>query len=167
MQIARVLPATVILLLLCPEPGMADSLLPLTGSEAMAWAEYSGMLAIGWGVGVTGWLVTGHQAVSCLFVDMPHAWKLRQKKVLTSSLPIYKYLIGGGLLLLLGGLLVDQLWGIWTRAFDIGVMLGGLLGVAYSFTNVRGLKNKIDFLEANQRFLNEEKVNLFTEQEGS
>jgi hypothetical protein len=52
---------------------MAQSLESFLMPDVMAWAEYFGVLAIGWGVGVTGWLTTGHQAVSCLFVDVPRA----------------------------------------------------------------------------------------------
>jgi hypothetical protein len=129
----------------------------------LQWGEYAGMLAVGWGVGVTGWLVTGHQAVSCLFVDMPRAWKLWRKRVLTSSLPIYKYLIGGGLLLVLGTLLVDQLSGMWTHAFDVGVLAGIVVGAGRSFVTARKYRSQIDFLEANQRFLNEKEVSVFTE----
>lgn len=142
---------------------MAQSLESFLGPGAMAWAEYFGILAIGWGVGVTGWLTTGHQAVSCLFVDMPRAWKLWQKKVLTSSLPVYKYLAGGGLLLVLGTLLVNQLWGIWTQAFDVGIMTGVVVGAGHSFVNAREFGGQIDFLEANERFLNKGKVSLFPE----
>lgn len=164
-QIVRNLSAVLILFLFFPEPAQAQSLAPFLDSGAIAWTEYFGMLAIGWGVGVTGWLVTGHQAVSCLFVEMPRAWKLWRRKILTNSLPIYKYLIGGGLLLLLGTVLVNQLWGVWTQAFDVGIVAGMVVGVANSFLNAQELGNQIDFLEANQRFLNEKEVTLFTEYE--
>jgi hypothetical protein len=164
-QIARIWPATLILFLFFPEMARAQPLAPFIDSGAIAWGESFGVFAIGWGVGVTGWLVTGHQAVSCLFVDVPRAWKLWQKKILTSGLPIYKYLIGGGLLLLLGTVLVDQLWGIWTQAFDVGMVAGVVVGVWFSFMKAREFRNEIDFLEANQRFLNENKVSLFTEYE--
>lgn len=163
-QIARILPAALILLLV-PESARAQSLVPFIDSGAIAWGEYFGVLATGWGVGVTVWLVTGHQAVSCWFVDMPRAWKLWQKEILTSSLPIYKYLVGGGLLLLLGTFLLNQLWGIWTQAFDVGVMAGVVVGAAHSFMNAQEVGSQIDFLEANQRFLNEKEVSLFTEYE--
>jgi hypothetical protein len=96
---------------------------------------------------------------------MPRAWKLWQKGILTSRLPIYKYLLGGGLLLVLGIVLVDQLWGVWTKAFDVGVIAGVVVGAWFSFVNARKFRNQIDFLEANQRFLNENKVPLFTESE--
>lgn len=165
LQLVRNLSAALILFLIFPESAQAQSLAPFLDSSAIAWAEYGGMLAIGWGVGVTGWLVTGHQAVSCLFVEMPRAWKLWQRKILTNSFPIYKYLIGGGLLLLLGTLLVNQLWGVWTQAFDVGIVAGTAVGAAHSFLNAQESGNPIDFLEANQRFLNEKEVTLFTEYE--
>jgi hypothetical protein len=142
---------------------MAQSLESFLMPDVMAWAEYFGVLAIGWGVGVTGWLTTGHQAVSCLFVNMPRAWKLWQKKMLTSSLPVFKYLAGGGLMLLLGTLLFAQLWGIWTQAFDVGMMTGLVVGVGHSFANAREFGGQIDFLEANERFLNKNNVSLFPE----
>lgn len=167
MQTARIVLATLVLLLLFPESAGAQSLAPGVKSEIMEWGEYFGMFAIGWGVGVTGWLVTGHQAVSCLVVDIPRAWKLWQKEVLTSSLPIYKYLLGTGLLLLLGTLLVTQLWGIWTQAFDVGVVAGVVVGAGRSFRNPQGHRSQIDFLEANQRFLDENKISLFTKVEKS
>lgn len=161
LQGPQLLSPTLLFLLLVPQSAMAQSLESFLRPGVVAWAEYFGVLAIGWGVGVTGWLTTGHQAVSCLFVDMPRAWKLWQKKVLTSSLPVFKYLAGGGLLLLLGTLLFDQLWGLWTRAFDVGIMTGLVVGVGHSFANAREFGGQIDFLEANERFLNKNKVSLF------
>jgi hypothetical protein len=62
-----------LLLFLVPQSAVAQSLESFLRPDVMAWAEYFGVLAIGWGVGVTGWLTTGHQAVSCLFVDVPRA----------------------------------------------------------------------------------------------
>lgn len=152
-----------LMLLVLPPSAMAQASVPGLESGMLEWGEYAGMLAVGWGAGVTGWLVTGHQAVSCLFVDMPRAWKLWRKRVLTSSLPIYKYLIGGALLLVLGTFLMDQLSGVWTHAFDVGVLAGVVVGAVHSFATARKYRNQIDFLEANQRFLNEGEVSLFTE----
>lgn len=166
MRLVRFLAVTTALTLLFAPSAAAQTDLSIRGSEVLSWGEYFGMLAIGWGVGVTGWLVTGHQAMSCLFADMPRAWKLWQKKVLTSSLPIYKYLIGGGLLLLLGTILIHQLWGFWTQAFDVGLLAGVVVGAGHSFVTVREQGSQIDFLEANQRFLNEKKVPLFTDYDG-
>lgn len=165
MRLARCLSATVLLLFFV-HPASAQTEIPLNSSEVLVWAEYFGILAIGWGVGVTGWLVTGHQAMTCLFVDMPRAWKLWRNDVLTSSLPIYKYLLGGGFLLTLGTVLIHQLWGIWTQPFDVGLLAGVVVGAGHSFVTGRQEGSQIDFLEANQRFLNEKKVPLFTEYDG-
>lgn len=154
-----------LVVLVLPQPAMGQATGFGVETGMLEWGEYAGMLAIGWGVGVTGWLVTGHQAVSCLFIDMPRAWTLWRKRILTSSLPIYKYLIGGGLLLMLGTVLVDQLSGMWTHAFDVGVLAGVVVGAGHSFVASRRYRSQIDFLEANQRFLNEKKVSLFTEYE--
>ncbi|MFB6098562.1 MAG: hypothetical protein ABEK84_05515, partial [Salinibacter sp.] len=111
------------------------------------------------------WLVTGHQAMSCLSVDMPRAWRLWRKNVLTSRVPVYKYLLGGSLLIVLGVVLVEQLWGFWEDAFDVGLLAGIVVGAGHSLIKTREEGNQIDFLEANQRFLNEKRVRLFTEYE--
>ncbi|PSQ95641.1 MAG: hypothetical protein BRD51_05385 [Bacteroidetes bacterium SW_11_64_17] len=83
--------------------------------------------------------------------------------MLMSSLPVFKYLAGGGIMLLLGTLLFAQLWGIWTQAFDVGMMTGLVVGVGHSFANAREFGGQIDFLEANERFLNKNNVSLFPE----
>ena len=157
--------ATVFFLLFIVQTATAQTGLPVKEIEILRMFQFFGVFCIGWGVGVTGWLVTGHQAMACLFVDMPRAWKLWQKNVLTSSLPIYKYLIGGGLLLVLGTVLVDQLWGLWFQAFDAGIMAGFVVGAGHSLVNLHEMGSQIDFLEANQRYLNKQRVSLFTEYE--
>jgi len=125
--------------------------------------EALGILAIGWGMGVTGWLVSGHQAVACFLVKLPRAWMLRRRNVLTSAVPILKYIFAGGLLLGLGGLLAHQVWGLWTQAYDIGLLLGAGTGLVHSVVRMRTLDRPIDFLEANQRYVNEEETPLFSE----
>lgn len=167
MHFARLVPTTLVVGLLFVRSATAQTGLPVGVEGLLMWGEYFGMLAIGWGMGVTGWLVSGHQAMVCLFVKMPRAWKLWKKKALTSSLPIYKYLLGGGLLLMLGTILFNQIWGVWSQAYDVGLLTGVIIGAGHSFVNSRKFSNQIDFLEANQRFLNEKKVALFTEYDGS
>lgn len=125
--------------------------------------EYVGILAIGWGVGVVAWLVTGHQAMECFFRRMPRAWTLWRKEVLTSSLPALKYLLGGGLLLAVGAELAKQLWGLWMEAYDVGLLTGGIVGVIFSLSETEKRSSQIDFLEANQRYVNEGKVSIFTQ----
>lgn len=163
MRLARLLPATTFVVLLLAQSAAAQTGVSVSELEILNWFEYGGVLAIGWSAGVTSWLVTGHQAMWCLFVNMPRAWKLLRKNVLTSSLPIYKYLLGGSLLLMLGAILVDQVWGIWTQAFDVGLLAGIVVGAGHSFLNMRHVGNQVDFLEANQRYLNEDQVALFTD----
>jgi hypothetical protein len=163
MRLARLLSATTFLIFLSARSAAAQTGVSAGEMEILNWFEYGGMLAIGWGAGVTSWLVTGHQAMSCLFVNMPWAWKLLRKNVLTSSLPIFKYLFGGGLLLVLGAILVDQVWGIWTQAFDVGLLAGIVVGAGHSFLNMRRVGNRVDFLDANQRYLNEDQVPFFTD----
>lgn len=167
MHLARLIPITLVLGLLAVRSAAAQTGLSIHVEEFLTWGEYFGMVAIGWGTGVTGWLVSGHQAMLRLFVDMPRAWKLWQKNALTTSLPIYKYLLGGGLLLMLGTILLNQLWGFWTQPFDVGLLTGVIVGAGHSFVNAQRPANQIDFLEANQRYLNEKKVALFTEYDGS
>lgn len=165
MRFARLRSIVVCVLLLSVRSAAAQQGLAVEEAEVLRMLREVGVFCIGWGVGVTGWLVTGHWAMDCLFVNMPRAWKLRKKNVLNSSLPIYKYLIGGGLLLVLGTVLVDQLWGLWVQAFDLGIGAGLIMGAVYSFMNLQKMGNQLNFLEANQRYLNEKKVSLFTEYE--
>ena len=167
MRLARLFPAPAFPALILPRLAVAQSVFPVRVGEVLMWSEYVGMLAVGWGVGVTVWLVSGRPAITCLFVDLPRAWKLRREHVLTSSLPICKYLLGGALLLMLGAILVDQLWGFWTPAFNIGLLTGVIVGAGHSVVNVRKLGGPVDFLEANQRYLNENEVPLFTEYDGA
>lgn len=164
MRLARLISTTVLALLLAVQSAFAQQGLSGGKTELLSLLEVFGVFCIGWGGGVTGWLVTGHQAVTCLFLDMPRAWKLWTKDVLTSSLPVYKYLVAGGTLLVLGAVLVEQLWGVWVQAFDFGLIAGFFMGAGHSFMNLRA-GNQIDFLEANQRYLNEKEVTVFTEYE--
>jgi hypothetical protein len=125
--------------------------------------ESLGILAIGWGVGVTGWLITGHQALSCFLGEMPRSWVLWRRDVLTNILPVLKYLIAGVLFVVFGSILVHQLWGLWTGAYDVGLLTGGITGIIHFLSRTWDIHSLIDFLEANQRYVNEEKVSLFTE----
>lgn len=161
MRTTRFVSGAILLFLLFVPSAAAQEGLQVEKTELLAWLEYFGMLAIGLGCGLLAWLVTGHQAMTCIFGRMSRAWSLWQKRVLTSSLPIYKYLVGGILLAGLGVVLALQLWEIWTEAFDIGLLVGGGLGVLHSLTRIRHSGSQIDFLEANQRYLNERKVTLF------
>lgn len=167
MRLAKLFPAPAFAALIVPRLAVAQSVFSVRVGDLLVWSEYFGMLAIGWGVGVTVWLVSGQPAVSCLFVDLPRAWTLRRKNCLTSSLPIYKYLLAGALLLVLGAILIDQLWGFWTPAFNVGLLTGVIVGAGHSVMNIRTLGSPIDFLEANQRYLNENEVPLFTEYDGA
>lgn len=143
---------------------MMEGWLGAMSSRFVARLEYAGYLAIGWGTGVTGWLVTGHLATSCLFGKVPRAWTLWQEEVLASRLPILKYLAAGVLLFGLGAVLGYHLWELATEAFDIGLLVGAAFGAVYSGQKVRQLGNEIDFLEANQRYLNKGKVSLFSDE---
>lgn len=163
MRLIRLVPITTLILLSSARSAAAQTGVPVRSTEILMWAEHAGILAIGWGVGVTAWLITGHPAMRCLFVNVSRAWRLRRKNALTSSLPVFKYLLAGGLLLALGAILAHQLWGIWIRPFDIGLLAGGIVGLGHSFVKIRRPGSKIDFLEANQRYLNEDKVVFFTE----
>ena len=167
MRLAKLFPAPAFAVLISPRLAVAQSVFPVRVGEVLMWSEYLGMVAIGWGVGVAVWLVSGQPAITCLFVDLPRAWKLRREHVLTSSLPIYKYLLGGALLLVLGAILVDQLWGFWTSAFTVGLLAGVIVGAGHSVVNVQKRGGPVDFLEANQRYLNEDEVPLFTEYDGA
>lgn len=160
---ARAYTASFVVLLLCVRMAAAQSGSLMAGEDFAFWLRYSGVLAIGWSVGVASWLVTGHQSVSCFFSDVPRAWRLWRKGVLTSILPVLKYVVGGALLLGLGVVLVMNLWGLWVQAFSVGLSAGLGGGAAHSLVSVRELRTQMDFLEANQRYLNERRVSVFTE----
>ena len=123
----------------------------------------SGTFAVGWGTGVVGWLASGHQAAVCFFVKVRWAWLLRRRNVLTSGLPVLKYAIAGSVLLGLGGVLGAEIWGLWNEAYDTGLVAGALTGALHSGWTVRWTGSPIDFLEANQRFVNEDRTALFTQ----
>lgn len=163
MHPGRLLLSPAYTVLLLPRLAVAQSIFPIRTGEILLWSEYFGMAAIGWGTGVTAWLITGHKATECLFVNVPRAWRLRRKNFLTSSLPVYKYLVGGGFFLVIGAVLVNLLWGSWTHAFDVGLFTGVVTGAGNSFVNARMVGSKVDFLEANQRYLNENQVTLFSD----
>lgn len=134
------------------------------GSWALAPLEQVGYFSLGWGTGVTGWLVTGHWGTSYLSRRLPWAWKLWRKNVLVSLVPVFKYLVAGVLLLGLGAALGYFLWGIFTAGFDIGLAAGAIFGLLYTARKDRGLGDQINLLEANQRYLNKEQTPLFQEE---
>ncbi|MFB6098561.1 MAG: hypothetical protein ABEK84_05510, partial [Salinibacter sp.] len=55
MHTERVLPLTLGIFLLVP-PAVAQSRLPVEWAELLPWLRDLGILAVGWGTGVTGWL---------------------------------------------------------------------------------------------------------------
>lgn len=132
-------------------------------AETVARLEQAGHLAIGWGTGVMGWLLTGHLATSFLLKKAPATRRLWQKDVLVNSLPIFKYVTAGILFLGLGIFLGYQLWGLFIQAFDIGFLVGAICGLLFSLRTVYySGPDRIDLLEANHRYLNERKVPLFS-----
>ena len=68
---------------------------------------------------------------------------------------------------MLGAILVNQLWGFWTPAFNIGLLTGVIIGAGHSVVNVQKPGGPVDFLKANQRYSNENEVPLFTEYDGA
>lgn len=133
----------------------------------MAWLQHLAIFAIGWGAGVTVWLATGHQAFSSFVSNVPRALELRRKNVLTSWLPLLKYLIVGLLLLTLGGILMRQLWNIWTEAYNLGLLAGSVTGVVHSINNSQESSTQVDFLLANRRYVDENKVSISTKGKGA
>lgn len=134
-------------------------------NESVIRLERAGYAAIGWGTGVTAWLLSGHLATSALLRNVPKAWRLWQGNVLKSCLPVFKYLTVGFLFSGLGALLGYYLWGLSIQAFDVGLLVGTTYGSIYSLHRVyHSADDQIDFLEANQRYLNEGKVAVFSDE---
>jgi len=133
--------------------------------RAMYWFNFAAILAIGWGVGVVAWLLTGHQATYYFVSNVPRAQRLWRCNVLTSRIPILKYLTGGLLLLALGAVLMKQLWGLWIRPFDIGLIVGGATGLLNSLIGPQDRSKQVDFLLANRRYVDDSKVAISTEDE--
>lgn len=129
----------------------------------MYWLSSAAILAIGWGVGVVAWFLTGHQATFYFVSNVPRAQRLWRRNVLTSRIPILKYLTGGLLLLVLGAILMKQLWGLWTRPFEIGLIAGGVTGLLNSLIGPQNPSTQVDFLLANRRYVNDNKVAISTE----
>lgn len=136
---------------------------PLTQELLLNQLRFVGVFAIGWGVGVMGWLITGDKALICLFARIPRAWGLWRKGIFTSILPVWKYLFGGALLIGAGVLLARHVWGIWFGIFDAGIMAGGFVGAIHTLSRLREVGGMMNFLEANQRHLNKDRVSVFTE----
>ncbi|MEF8864214.1 MAG: hypothetical protein V5A20_00465 [Salinibacter sp.] len=139
--------------------------LPLSRTALLEKLETTGVFSIGGGVGITGWLVTGQGAFRYLAERMPRAWGLWRRGILTSLVPVLKYALGGILMGTLGGSLIWYLWGAWTSAYDAGLVVGALVGAVRSARQVRQKDTSVDFLEANHRYLNDQKVTIFTETE--
>lgn len=138
--------------------------LPVDRAVLLNKLEAAGIFAIGSGVGIVAWLVTGQGAFRCLGKRVPRAWLLWRRDVLTSVIPMLKYTAVG---LLMGGLgvyLVQYLWGLWTSAYSAGLVAGALVGAVHSATRSRQ-NPRLNFLEANHRYINDEKVSVFTETE--
>lgn len=126
--------------------------------------EQTGYFAIGCGTGVTGWFLSGNLAAPYFLRKVPMAWKLWQRDVLTSRLPILKYLTTGFFFLGLGAASGYYLWGLSKPAFDVGLLAGAIFCSVYSLRKLyQSTENRVDFFEANQRYLNEENVALFSE----
>lgn len=59
---------------------------------------------------------------------------------------------------------MDPLWGLFTPAFDAWLLVGATYGLIHSIRMAHQPDgDHIDFLDANQRYLNEENVDLFSE----
>jgi len=134
-------------------------------NRLLDWLQYLAVVATGFGIGLGGWLLTGHQATWCLLAQMPMAWTLRRRQVLTSALPFLKYVTGGLLLLASGGILVHYLWGVWTQPFDYGLLFGVALGLVNSLRNPPGdgAGSQVDFLLANERHVDKSQVTIFSD----
>lgn len=126
-----------------------------------------GVFAVGWGTGVLGWLVTGDKALIYLFVRVPKAWSLWRKGFFTSTLPVWKYFFGGVLLTVLGIILSRHVWGIWIGAFDTGMLAGVVVGTIHSLSRIREVGDRMSFLEANQRHLNDDRISVFSQHDQS
>ncbi|WP_263786397.1 hypothetical protein [Salinibacter grassmerensis] len=138
--------------------------LPFDRAVLLNELEGAGIFAIGCGVGIVAWLVTGQGAFRCLGRRAPRAWLLWRRDVLTSFLPVLKYTVIGLVMGALGVYLVQYLWGLWTSAYSAGLVVGGVVGAVYSATRSHR-HSQLNFLEANQRYINDENVSVFTETE--
>lgn len=127
----------------------------------LQWGEYAGFFAVGWGTGALVWLITAHQALRCLFFDLPQGWTLWQNGVLTSVLPALKYLMTGALFLGATAFLAQQLVGTWDEGFYVGVLAGAITGALWSTEKGWQGKAPIDFLLRNRRYVDTNKIPMF------
>jgi hypothetical protein len=102
--------------------------LPLDRTVVLNNAEAAGVFAIGSGVGMLAWLVTGREAFRCLGQRAPRAWHLWRRDALTSLIPVLKYTALGLLMGGLGAYLMQYLWGLWTTAYSAGLAAGAFGG---------------------------------------
>lgn len=126
-----------------------------TMEHFLAWVEYGAVVAVGWSAAVAVWLATVHQAGAFLISNSPRAWRLWRRGVLTSPLPLFKYVVGGVALLVLGAVAAWQLLGFWTEAFDLGLWAGGATGVLWTVRKLQAPGTRLDFLLSNQRYVAE------------
>lgn len=159
----RILLSAVVLwgLVLFGVEGSGQSTYSAIVEELLRWGEYVGILAVGWGTGIFGWLGTAHWAGSLLLSKMPRAWRLYRQGVLTSQIPFFKYLGGGLLLLVLGALGGRELPDLWTETFDTGLWVGAACGLLWSIKNFPFRTKMVDFLLSNKRYVDKRKVSLF------
>ena len=145
----------------------ADGEYPLARRFVLIQLEQVGVFAVGWGTGVMGWLVTGDKALIYLFVRLPKAWGLWRRGSFTSTLPVWKYFFGSILRIVLGIILSRHVWGIWIGAFDTGMLAGVVVGTIHSLSRIRGSGDRMSFLEANQRHLNNDRISVFSQRDQS
>lgn len=139
--------------------------LPLDRAVLLIELEAAGVFTVGVGVGTTAWLVTGQEVFRCLGQRVPHAWRLWRRDILTSLVPVFKYLLGAVLIGALGSVLFQYLWGLWTDAYDVGLVVGAGMGAVHSVWHLNQKGVRLEFLEANHRYLNDQKVSVFSETE--
>lgn len=129
------------------------------------WLDYLAVVGIGWGVGVSGWVAAGHQACKCLFLNTPSSWTLWRQDVLTSPWPLFKYVFGGILLLVLGVVAGRELVSLWSSPFQTGVWAGGVTGVFWSLRRLSEGASQVDFLLSNRRYVDERRVGFSSNDE--
>ena len=159
---AACLTALTLLVSTGPDASLVEAENYLAFMERMLqWGDYAGMFAVGWGTGVFVWVITAHQALRCLFFDLPQGWTLWQNGILTSVLPACKYLVGGALFLGAGTFLARELMGPWSQGFSIGVLAGVVAGALWSLEKGWKGQLQIDFLLRNRQYVDTNKVPMF------
>ncbi|WP_263835303.1 hypothetical protein [Salinibacter sp.] len=109
-------------------------------------------------IGSIAWYWVGFQAVLCFVHGLPKAINFWRRGVLTSWVPIAKYLALGIGYSLGGYFLGLWLWGLWNPGFRIGLIFGVLMTLVHSLQRTHHPESWYDFVKTSHQYLDWEAI---------